>query len=221
MRQLHVILALTTLTVTAAHAQATDLSVPAPNYLLAITQRWGSTSALGDMVHEKRDSTDVEVRLWGGYGLTGTAGVILRRRHGRWSTQLADVQQCDMPISADDSITDAGRSRLEQQARRHCPTDVAEGTFTSVYWLRLHHVSLASKPSDTWSQLLQAGVLTVPPEPHAKWIMLDGFTYVLEVRVGDTYRASVLPQLESSVTEPDSIVQQIARILGFGRSGLR
>ena len=89
--------------------------------------------------------------------------------------------------------------------------------FTTVHWLTLQTLPLRSDPAKLWPQLLEAGVLGVPPEPHAKWLMLDGFTYVLEVRVGDTYRASVLPQSESSTAEPDLIVREVARLLEVER----
>ena len=118
-------------------------------------------------------------------------------------------------------MTDARLAELEAQARRNCPNDSTGGTFITAHWLTLQRLPLSSPPAELWPQLVHAGVLQVPPEPHAKRMMLDGFTYVLEVRVGDVYRASVLPQYESSSEEADLNVQQIARILGFERSSGR
>jgi|SRR5436190_5954073 len=225
MTHLYAVLAACALTSSVVQAQATDISAPSNSYLLGISQRWGRTSPLGDLVRDARDSTDVEVRLWGGYGLAGTAGVILRRRAGKWSAFSAQVHECSMPVTSEETLeetlTEARMTELEARARRGCPDDSSEGTFTSVHWLTLHALPLSSPMSDVWSQLVDAGVLRVPPDPHSKWVMLDGFTYVLEVRVGNTYRASVLPQAESSTENADLIVRAVARILGFERRSKR
>jgi hypothetical protein len=197
---------------------ATDISAPTKNYLLVITQRWGRTSPLGDLFRDPRDSSDVEVRLWGGYGYAGTSGVILRRLGGKWSAFSAQVHDCPMRLAADDTLTNAKWAELVAAlARRGCHTSPAVGSFTAVYWLTLHELSLSSPPDSVWSQLLDAGVWRLPPHSHPKNLTQDRFTYVLEVRGGQTYRASVLPQSEASSDETDPLIRAIARILGFER----
>jgi len=131
---------------------------------------------------------------------------------------LAQVQECAIRVTSNEAVTDSGLTQLEARARRGCPNDSSEGPFITVHWLRLQELPLTSPPANLWSQLMRAGVLRVPPEPHPKYVMLDGFTYVLEVRVGSVYRASVLPQYESSTDEADVSVREIARILGFERN---
>ena len=67
-----------------AAAQATRISAPERNYLLEITQQWAAESPLGSLPLIPMGDSDVEVRVWGGYGLTGSSGVVLRRIAGRW-----------------------------------------------------------------------------------------------------------------------------------------
>jgi hypothetical protein len=120
-------------------------------------------------------------------------------------------------VGPDEAITDARLTQLEAQAKRACPEDSTEGPFITVHWLTLQSLPLSSPQAEVWAQLVQAGVLEVPPEPHAKWMMLDGFTYVLGVRVVNVYRASVVPQSESSTEDADLKVRKVARILGFAQ----
>src|SRR6266571_4666678 len=104
MRLLYTSLALAIVGASTAPSQATRVSAPPHNYLLEISQRWGRTSTLGDLLRDPRDSTDIEVRLWGGYGLAGTVGAILRRRAGRWSAFLAQVEEYPMRVRPDEAM---------------------------------------------------------------------------------------------------------------------
>ena len=46
-----------------------------------------------------------------------------------------------------------------------------------------------------WSEVLTAGVLSLPGKPAKEVIVLDGFHYVIELRVGHTCRATEFPDL--------------------------
>jgi hypothetical protein len=118
-----------------------------------------------------------------------------------------------MRVGSNETLTDERLAELEARARRNCPNDPGEGTFTTVHWLTLRTLPPPPDPVQLWDRLVQAGLLRVPPEPHANWHMLDGFTYVLEVRVGNTYRASILPQSDASADEADLIIREVTRIL--------
>lgn len=46
-----------------------------------------------------------------------------------------------------------------------------------------------------WIEALNAGLLSLPGQLAKKVMMLDGFHYVIEQRVGHTYRATEFPDL--------------------------
>ena len=74
-----------------ARAQATIGSAPERNYLLEVTQLWGADSFLGSLIERSMAGGDTELRVWGGYGLTGTTGVVMRRSGGRWQAWRVEV----------------------------------------------------------------------------------------------------------------------------------
>jgi len=68
-------------------------------------------------------------------------------------------------------------------------------------------------PERVWANLVAIGMLTLPTSVPRKWMMLDGHTYVLEVRVGQFYRASVIEDLEKPEVPADATIRQLARLL--------
>lgn len=56
-----------------ARAQNVKVIQPDDNYLVEITQQWGSErSVLGDLRTSKLGDNDIELRFWAGYGLWET-----------------------------------------------------------------------------------------------------------------------------------------------------
>ena len=72
-----------------------------------------------------------------------------------------------------------------------------------------HH---STSYADLWAGAVDDGVLELPPSVEREWVMLDGHTYVVEVREGDSYRTSVIAHTEPEV-EADRQVQAVARRL--------
>ena len=53
------------------------------------------------------------------------------------------------------------------------------------------------------------GLLTLPPEVRRKWRMYDGFTYVIELRRGNEYRASEIERLDKAEVPADEAVKKV------------
>ena len=60
-----------------------------------------------------------------------------------------------------------------------------------------------------WMAAVRGGVFQLPGHVARNWIRDDGFTYVIELRRGDDYRASVIEHLERPETDADQQVKQI------------
>ena len=71
----------------------------------------------------------------------------------------------------------------------------------------IHH------PRWIWPTLVNAGILTLPTKVPRTWMMLDGHSYVLEVRHGQTYRASEIEHVEKPEVPADSVIRRIAESL--------
>jgi len=71
----------------------------------------------------------------------------------------------------------------------------------------IHH------PQIIWPTLVNVGMLRLPTRVVRKWMMLDGHTYVLEVRRGQTYRASEIEHLDKPEVSADTDIRRIAEFL--------
>jgi hypothetical protein len=60
-----------------------------------------------------------------------------------------------------------------------------------------------------WNDAVTAGLLTLPASVPRTWTMLDGVRYVLEVRRGSEYRASMIESLETPEVEADRRVKVV------------
>ncbi len=191
-----------------AHANSDD-------YLVRITQRWGQSSPLGALPARSMGADDVELRVWGGYGLGGSYGVILRRTSGRWQAWRARVVTCLLDLSTtgsaiSDSSTD---SVLFAEARRHCSRFAENGgIFRQVDTLALEPAD-ARNAGTIWEQVLDAGVLELPPRVPRKWIMIDGCTIVIEVRRGQAYRVSRIEAIKAPEVDADRVAREIHRMV--------
>jgi hypothetical protein len=93
------------------------------DYIVEITERWGRADArLDDLREKEMGPQDIELRFWGGYGLGGTRGIIMRRTNGRWTASRALVRRCDisLPIPVADTLSETSQKRYEVEARRRC-----------------------------------------------------------------------------------------------------
>lgn len=204
-------------------AQATLISAPENNYLLSISQRWGAESVLGDLRQRPADAHFLEVRAWGGYGVTGTGGVVLRREAGKWRAWSIRVQPCDavIPISVGDTASSTTEAYYVAKARKDCDAaryDTRNGVqmMLRADTLIVTELPVTAKCEAAWRQAVTDGLLVLPPRVPRQWIMMDGFTYVIEVRHGEEYRASVIEYAKPPETAADRQVQAVyAALMGI------
>jgi hypothetical protein len=202
----------------AAVAQARVLSAPPEPSLLNITRHWSRPSSLGDLREIRAGRGYLELRVWGGYTLTtGTQSVVLRRTNGRWSAFLARVLRCSMQLPTDvsDTASPATMQRYRAEARQQCGTlrDVGAGArILTSDSLVVEPLSVPEAAIErAWTAAVRAGVLELPGRVTRTGVMDDVFTYVVELRSGDEYRASMIEHLERPETRAD---QQIKDVYG-------
>jgi len=207
---------------------ATVVSEPEGDYLLEVTREWSTLAGIGDLRNKPLGAEDIELRVWGGYGLSRTRAAILRRIDGAWEGLSLYVEE--YTAAATDSLADAEgvlppcvvgalAHRCEVDESRMMGSGPTAGEVVGVlYRLRCPHAQRV--PEDyrqeayarLWEDVVGAGVLTLPPKVEREWVMNDGHSYVVEVREGSTYRAS---SIEHTVPEgeADRQVQAVARRL--------
>ena len=203
-----------------SRAQATHVVVPLEPSLVSFTREWGRESVLEDLVTRQMGQRDVEVRFWSGFGLVGTSGTVLRRSAGRWMAWQADIQSCQLglPIPVGDTLSARSRARYRDQARRRCGDrswdSLDAWSMIVVDTVALHQLPRADYEA-FWQELKTEGILELPPSVPRSWMMLDGLTYVVEVRRGNDYRAS---EIEHTKPEgrADSLVQRLATLMQRG-----
>jgi hypothetical protein len=210
-------LTMTALVSQAAVGQVRVVSAPPEPSLLNITRQWSRASTLGDLRELAPDASRLELRVWGGFSLSSpTQGVVLRRTGGRWSAFLARVVRCEIqiPRSVGDTASRTTMQRYTAEARRHCGTTVAEVTAGSQV---LATDTLLVAPLDvaegligeTWAAAERAGALDLPGRVERNRVVDDVFTYVVEVRRGDDYRASVIEHIERPEIRADQQIRDI------------
>lgn len=198
-------------------AQARVVSAPPEPSLLNITGQWSRASSLGDLRELRADRDYRELRVWLGFGLTTeTQAVVLRRSNNHWSAFFARVMRCEMqiPRSVGDTASRATIERYNAEARRHCGTSVADvAPGSQVITTDTLLVAPLSVPDSTieaaWTAAVRAGLMQLPPRVGRSTSMDDVATFVIELRTGNDYRASVIEQLERPETEADQQVKDI------------
>jgi hypothetical protein len=197
-------------------APARVVSAPGREYLLAITRVGSRASPLGDLRERAAGPNDVEVRAWGGYGMTGTGGVVLRREAGAWQAWLVKLEDCSLhvPTAEADTASAATLDAYDVLARERCDRPIADAAeYGRVF--RAHRVEMSAvrAGADTmqraWDAAVRAGLLTLPPDVKRTWEMRDGFTYVIEVRRGAEYRASVIEHVGTPEVPADAEVKRV------------
>jgi len=201
----------------AAVAQVNVVSAPPEPSLLNITRQWSRASELGDLRELPADASRLELRVWGGYGLsTATQGVVIRRTGGRWSAFLARVVRCEIqiPRSVGDTASRATMQRYTAEARRHCGTPVTDVSAGSqVLATDTLLVAPLNVPDSTiaeaWTMAERGGAFELPARVDRNRVLDDAFIYVVELRRGNDYRASVIEHTERAETRVDQHVRDI------------
>jgi hypothetical protein len=201
----------------ASFGQARVVSAPPEPSLLVLTSAWSRESMLGDLRELKTDRDHLELRVWGGFGLTTrTQGVVLRRSAGRWSAFLARVNRCEIQISK--SVADTASRATTQgylaDARRRCGiplSDVGPGArILTTDTLMVYRLDLPDSTIESaWTAAERSGVFELPGRVERNRPLDDAFMYVVELRRGGDYRASVIEHVEHPEAKADRQIEDI------------
>lgn len=196
--------------------QARVASAPPEPSLLNLTGAWARASILGDLLEMRTPSDHIELRVWGGFGLGATQGVVLRRASGQWSAFLARVRRCEIqiPVAVGDTASRATMQRFVAQARSQCDTPLGEVRagvrIITADTLAVDRMAVAdSLVEAAWSAAVRAGVMQLPGQVTRGEVPPTDFTYVVEVRRGSEYRASQIQHVEGAETEADRRVKAV------------
>jgi hypothetical protein len=199
-----------------AFGQARAVSAPAEPSLLNITRTWSRGSTLGDLRELRTRSDYIELRVWGGYGLAETQSVVLRRTDGHWSAFLGRVIRCEIqiPASVADTASQTTMRRYVAEARRKCGASVADvsagARIITTDTLVVEQLDVQeSEIEAAWNASVDAGLLQLPARVKRSSPVLGDFTYVIELRRGDEYRAAEIEQVDRPEAEADTQVKQI------------
>lgn len=214
--QLRLALAIVVLVSPAAWPQARVVSAPPEPSLLNLTGAWSRASTLGDLRDIKTSSDHIELRVWGGFGLGATQGVVLRRTGGQWSAFLARVRRCEIliPISVGDTASGATMQRFVAEARRRCGTPLGEvGAGVRIITadtLAVEQLAVSDSIIDNaWNSALRAGVSQLPGQVARSEMPSTDFTYVVELRRGNEYRAAQIQHVDRAETDADRRVRDV------------
>lgn len=186
--------------------------------LLEMTRRWSRASSLGDLQERALAPDDIEVRAWSGYGIGGSDAIVARREGGTWRAWSAEVVGCHISVVA--SIADTASAETRKgfiaAARKNCHSAIGtprpgEGSVLFMSdSVEVTALAASSAAIDSaWNAAVSAGMLTLPPSVPRKWWMLDGSTYLLEVRRGNEYRAAAIESLETPEVEADAQIKAV------------
>jgi hypothetical protein len=144
-----------------------------------------------------------------------TQAVVLRRASGHWSAFLARVRRCEIeiPKSVADTASSATMQRYVVEARRRCVAvdNVGAGArLLTTDTLIVDRLDVAEPAVDSvWTAALSAGALQLPPRVNRPRAVNSDFTYVIELRRGNEYRASAIEHVDPPERDADRSVQRI------------
>ena len=196
--------------------QAKVVSAPPEPSLLNITRTWTRASTLGDLRELRTRSDYLELRVWGGFGLAETQAVVLRRADGHWSAFVGRVIRCEIqiPASVADTASQTTMRRYVADARRACGTSVTDvnagARIIATDTLVVTQLEVREPEIEAaWKAALAAGLLQLPARVNRGSAPTGDFTYVIELRRGDEYRASQIEQVARPEVEADTQVKDI------------
>jgi hypothetical protein len=199
-----------------AQVDAADTLEYQDDYLLYITQKWGRESPLGDLRRRAMRADDIELRVWGGYGLGGTSGVIIRRENGQWRAWRAAVGHCAKWVPV--AVYKTGSTRAIEahlaSTNQGCDEKPPQSPPVVKYFIqRLIVTDIATSPAieQAWKVAVENDVATLPPpQLPPETVQADGFTYLLELRRGNDYRTSMTPS--GRLHEPEEVERRTRNI---------
>ena len=201
--------------------QARVVSAPSDPSLLGLTREWSRASSLGDLRESRTPSDQVELRVWGGYGFGRTQGVVIRRVSGRWSAFVAQVRRCaiQIPNAVGDTSSAATMHGYVVQARRACDTSLTD-VGAGMRVITADTLAVDSLPAadsviaGVWAAAVDAGELELPARVARDSVPPGEFTYVVELRRGNEYRASEIEHVDPPYADADRRVQAVYAAVG-------
>jgi hypothetical protein len=192
------------------------VSAPPEPSLLNLTRNWSRASALGDLRELRTPSDFIELRVWHGFGLLETDAIVVRGSSGSWSAWQARVMRCEIqiPAAVRDTASQVTMQRFVAEARRNCGTTLG-GVGAGARIITADTLVVApldvreAEIEEVWKVALSAGTFQLPGRVRRSRMMLDGFTYVVEVRRGDEYRAAEIEDVAEPEVEADRQVKRI------------
>ena len=200
----------------ASTSLAQHYSEPNENYLHEIVQEWAGKTSQGNLRTTRLAENDLELRIWAGFGLVGTTGAILRRRDGEWSASRIFVERYFAGATEEIArregllppcIVESMRSRCTVQATESVDGDVLDYDLQCAETDPVTMEEAQRSLGELWDDIKRLGVLELPPTIERDWVMLDGHSYVIEVRAGEAYRATVVEHAHD--TDVDKQIHQI------------
>ena len=206
------------MTILAATACSGAPAYPQDDYLLEVTREWGRDAGLGDLLEQRIGWQDRELRLWDGYGLSGTFGLVIRNRSGQWEGWRVMVEGCYavLPRELMDTASQATTDRYKAIAPRYCLQDdnpSANGILIPLDTVELVRID-PSNLEAAWDSAVAAGALDLPMYVEPRMEQLDGQTLVLETLYRGRYRASIIECLDVPESQTDDRMNDIAAALG-------
>lgn len=197
-------------------AQARVVSAPREPSLLNLTSGWARASTLGDLRELRLSGDHLELRVWRGYGAAETQATILRRADGHWSASFARVIRCEIqvPSAVADTASSATMRRFVAEARRQCgqsAVDVAPGArLLATDTLVVQPLAVPETDIEAaWKDAESAGVLQLPGRVEQSAAPAGDVTFLIEVRRGDSYRATEIAEVDPPRVKADSQVRRI------------
>ncbi len=188
---------------TPAVATAQEYSEPADNYLHEVVQEWSQKSKIGCLRDATLGDGEMELRIWSGIGLTGTVADFLSGRDGTWGVSSIYVESffvgATNEIAAkEDLLPPCVLNEMSKRCILETMLDMNGDPLE--YQLDCAMVSYSGREKNQeqlaalWDRLVKLDLLELPPsverDPYV--VVADGLGYVIEVRVGDSYRATVI-----------------------------
>lgn len=138
----------------------------------------------GDLRKHRLPEGDEEVRVWGGFGITNLQGLILRKAAGKWTATRL--------IGGIPGTSSKSRKTLYPAPKSGWPT----------FWRKAEEFGLWTLPDDS-----------TLPQKERKWV-LDGFSYLVELQRGGTYRTYAYDNPELQKWPEAKQMVAIDRLLG-------
>jgi hypothetical protein len=199
----------------AGSAFAQSYSEPSRSFLHQIVQEWTEKSAVGNLRTATFSDDEIELRIWAGFGLRGSYGGILHRQGGTWTASHLELNRYTAGATNEIAVRDGLLPpTIVEEMESRCVIETLQDSDGSPleYSLSCAHarpssISTSQQLAELWEMLVGLGILTLPPTIERDWIMMDGHSYVIEVRVGSQYRATVTEHADE--TPVDEQIHQI------------